>query len=94
MMENSRGNGLRAAHSLGQCASELGLLRHTQIHIFHVVLAYCIFNFDKKKKKDVITQKTSSSSETQTEPMQWETRVTTPSSALLPLAPLDGAQEL
>ena len=52
MMENSRGNGLRAAHSLGQCASELGLLRHTQIHIFHVVLAYCIFNFDKKKRRD------------------------------------------
>ena len=22
------------------------LLRHTQIHIFHAVLAYCIFNFD------------------------------------------------
>lgn len=47
-----------------------------------------------KKKKDVITQKTSSVAEPQTEPMQRETRVIAPSSALLPLAPLDGAQEL
>ena len=50
-MENSRGNGLRAACSLGQRASKLMMLRHTQIHIFHAVLAYCIFNFDLKKKK-------------------------------------------
>ena len=34
------------------------------------------------KKKDVITQKTSSVAEPQTEPVQWETRVTAPSGAL------------